>query len=112
MCFYTDFMFTQSEENYLKAIFHLEQEGEAGVATSNLSEQLQAKAASVTEMIKKLADKNLVDYQKYYGVRLTENGRKQALNIVRKHRLWELFLAEHLGFKWMKYTRLQNSWSI
>ena len=98
--FYIDFMFTQSEENYLKAIFHLQQEGEDGVTTSKLSEQLQAKAASVTEMVKKLAEKKLVDYQKYYGVRLTESGRKQALNIVRKHRLWELFLVEHLDFNW------------
>ena len=98
--FFIKEMFTQSEENYLKAIFHLQQDGETGVSTSHLSEQLQAKAASVTEMVKKLADKNLVDYQKYYGVKLTDTGRKQALNIVRKHRLWELFLVEQMGFNW------------
>ena len=93
-------MFTQSEENYLKAIFHLQQDETTGVSTSNLSEKLQTKAASVTEMIKKLAEKKLVNYQKYYGARLTDLGKKQALNIIRKHRLWELFLVEHLDFNW------------
>lgn len=93
-------MFTQSEENYLKAIFHLQQEMNDGVSTSSLSEILDTKAASVTEMVKKLADKNLVDYKKYYGVQLTELGKKQALAVVRKHRLWESFLVERLNFKW------------
>lgn len=93
-------MFTQSEENYLKAIFHLQQDVEGGVSTSAISENLQTKAASVTEMLKKLSDKKLVDYQKYYGVQLTETGMKQALLIVRKHRLWEYFLVERLNFNW------------
>ncbi len=70
-------MFTQSEENYLKAVFHLQQETDNGVSTSSLSEHLNTKAASVTEMLKKLADKKLVDYQKYYGVQLTETGKEQ-----------------------------------
>ncbi len=93
-------MFTQSEENYLKAIFHLQQEVEGGISTSSLSEKLETKAASVTEMIKRLADKKLVDYQKYYGVQLTDTGRKHALLIIRKHRLWEYFLVERLNFNW------------
>jgi len=93
-------MFTQSEENYLKAIFHLQQETEGGISTSSLSEKLATKAASVTEMIKRLADKNLVDYQKYYGVQLTDTGRNHALLIVRKHRLWEYFLVKRLNFNW------------
>ena len=93
-------MFTQSEENYLKAVFHLQQETDNGVSTSSLSEHLNTKAASVTEMLKKLADKKLVDYQKYYGVQLTETGKEQALLIVRKHRLWEYFLVERLNFEW------------
>ncbi len=93
-------MFTQSEENYLKTIFHLEQEAEGGVQTSSISEILETKAASVTEMIKRLANKKLVDYQKYYGVQLTEAGKKQALQIIRKHRLWECFLVERLNFNW------------
>ncbi len=93
-------MFTSSEENYLKAIFHLQEEVDGGISTSSLSEQLNTKAASVTEMIKRLADKELVDYQKYYGVQLTDTGRKHALLIVRKHRLWEYFLVERLNFNW------------
>ncbi len=93
-------MFTQSEENYLKAIFQLQEEIEGGISTSSLSEKLETKAASVTEMLKRLSDKELVDYQKYYGVQLTESGRKQALLIVRKHRLWEYFLVERLNFNW------------
>jgi len=93
-------MFTQSEENYLKAIFHIQQKMTDGVSTSSLSELLNTKAASVTEMVKKLANKDLVDYRKYYGVQLTELGKKQALAVVRKHRLWESFLVERLNFKW------------
>jgi DtxR family Mn-dependent transcriptional regulator len=93
-------MFTPSEENYLKAIFHLQEEVDGGISTSSLSEQLHTKAASVTEMIKRLAEKELVDYQKYYGVQLTDAGRKHALLIVRKHRLWEYFLVERLNFNW------------
>lgn len=93
-------MFTQSEENYLKAIFHLQEEVDGGISTSSLAEQLNTKAASVTEMIKRLADKELVDYQKYYGVQLTNKGRKHALLIIRKHRLWEYFLVERLNFNW------------
>ena len=97
---YIKIMFTQSEENYLKAIFQLQEETEGGISTSSLSEKLETKAASVTEMLKRLSDKELVDYQKYYGVQLTKTGRKQALLIVRKHRLWEYFLVERLNFNW------------
>lgn len=97
---YIKIMFTQSEENYLKAIFQLQEETEGGISTSSLSEKLATKAASVTEMLKRLSDKELVNYQKYYGVQLTKTGRKQALLIVRKHRLWEYFLVERLNFNW------------
>lgn len=93
-------MFSQSEENYLKGIFRLQQETDGGIATSSLSEHLRTKAASVTEMVKKLAEKNLVQHQKYYGVQLTESGRKHALAVVRKHRLWESFLVDRLNFNW------------
>ena len=93
-------MFTPSEENYLKAIFHLQQDVDAGVSTSRIAEVLKTKSASVTEMVKKLSEKKLVDYQKYYGVHLTESGKTHALNIVRKHRLWECFLVERLNFNW------------
>ena len=93
-------MFTQSEENYLKTIFSLQQEKEGSVSTSGIAKRLQTKAASVTEMVKRLAEKNLLNYQKYYGVELTKMGMKHALLIVRKHRLWETFLVKHLNFNW------------
>lgn len=93
-------MFSQAEQNYLKAIFSLQQKEEGGVSTSRLAEALRIKAASVTEMVKKLDEKQLLDYQKYYGVELTAAGRKQALFIVRQHRLWETFLVDKLNFDW------------
>ena len=89
-----------SEENYLKAIYKLtEQEGEA-VSTNAIAEKMNTKAASVSEMLKKLSDKKLINYRKYQGVTLTPQGKKVAVTIIRKHRLWEVFLLEKLGFKW------------
>src|ERR1043165_876273 len=89
-----------TEENYLKAIYKLiEQQGEA-VSTNSIAERMSTKAASVTDMLRKLADKKLINYQKYQGVTLTAKGEKVALNIIRKHRLWEMFLLEKLDFKW------------
>ncbi|TJY34689.1 metal-dependent transcriptional regulator [Pontimicrobium aquaticum] len=93
-------MTTLSEENYLKAIYHLgKQDGEA-VSTNAIAEQIDAKASSVTDMIKKLADKELANYIKYQGVSLTEEGRLTAKAVIRKHRLWETFLVEKLNFSW------------
>jgi len=89
-----------TEENYLKIIYHLSENNDNAVQTNAIAEKMQTKAASVTDMIKKLADKRLVDYKKYQGVKLTENGRLTAINVVRKHRLWEVFLVEKLNFKW------------
>ncbi len=88
-----------TEENYLKIIFHLSQDSHP-VQTNAIAEKIQTKAASVTDMLKKLADKHLVDYVKYQGVTLTEKGKLTAINIVRKHRLWEVFLVDKLNFKW------------
>lgn len=93
-------MFTLSEENYLKAIYHLELELDKGVSTNSIAKKLETKASSVTDMIKKLSEKEVVVYKKYQGVKLTEFGRKTAANIVRKHRLWEVFLVEKLNFSW------------
>ncbi len=88
-----------TEENYLKAIWSLS--AEAGeVTTSHLSLQLKNKAASVTEMLKRLAQKKLIHYEKYKGVRLSSKGQKIAVGIVRKHRLWEVFLMQELKFNW------------
>ncbi|NTE01425.1 metal-dependent transcriptional regulator [Agrobacterium tumefaciens] len=88
-----------TEENYLKIIYHLA-EKTGNVQTNAIAEQMQTKPASVTDMIKKLAEKGFVDYIKYQGVTLTDKGRNAAIEIVRKHRLWEVFLVDKLNFKW------------
>ena len=93
-------MFTLSEENYLKTIYHLGLNSEIGVSTNEIAKKMQTKASSVTDMIKKLSDKDLVVYKKYKGVKITDFGRNTAANIVRKHRLWEVFLVEKLNFSW------------
>jgi DtxR family Mn-dependent transcriptional regulator len=89
-----------TEENYLKAIYHLSSGNNSVVSTNQIAEITNTKAASVTDMLKKLAEKKLINYIKYQGVTLTEAGKNAAVNIVRKHRLWEVFLVEKLGFKW------------
>jgi DtxR family Mn-dependent transcriptional regulator len=88
-----------SEENYIKAIFHLQNE-DGNVTTNELAGRLQSKPASITDMMKKLKTRKLVHYQPYQGFRLTVEGRKIALGIIRRHRLWEFFLAEKLKFNW------------
>jgi len=93
-------MLTQSEENHLKEIYHLSIESNKPVSTNAIADQLNTKAASVTDMIQKLANKGLASYYKYKGVRLTQTGDKEALNVVRKHRLWEVFLVKELNFNW------------
>jgi len=91
--------FSTSEENYLKTIFHLQTKDD-NVTTNELAEKLQAKPASITDMMKKLKTRKLVNYQPYRGFRLTAEGKKVALSIIRRHRLWEYFLAEKLNFNW------------
>jgi DtxR family Mn-dependent transcriptional regulator len=91
---------TFSEENYLKTIYHLTNASNSEVSTNAIAEMMETKASSVTDMLKKLAEKNLVNYKKYQGVSLTENGSLKAKMIVRKHRLWEVFLFEKLDFSW------------
>lgn len=91
--------FTVAEENYIKAIYHLQQT-DGNVTTNELAAELNTKAASVTDMLKKLKAKKLLNYEKYQGFRLSADGKKIALNIVRKHRLWEYFLVEKLHFGW------------
>ena len=93
-------MASRSEENYLKAIYQLGQDGQSAVSTSSIADRMQTKASSVTDMLKKLADKKWVDYTPYQGVSLTDTGRLMAAGIVRKHRLWEVFLVEKLAFSW------------
>lgn len=91
---------THSEENYIKGIYHLSEAGTGSVSTTTLATHMETKPSSVTDMIKRLAGKELVNYKKYQGVRLTEQGQLKALQIIRKHRLWETFLVEKLDFNW------------
>ena len=90
--------YSTSEENYIKAIYRLQQD--EMVTTNELAAALQTRAASVTDMMKKLKAKKLLHYQPYQGFRLTPEGNRVALGIVRRHRLWEFFLAEKLKFTW------------
>ncbi len=92
-----DLSFT--EENYLKALYHLSDDMES-VNTNAIAEHMRTSPASVNDMIKKLANKNLIDYRKYKGATLLPVGKQSALQVIRKHRLWEVFLVEKLGFKW------------
>ena len=91
---------TISEENYIKVIYHLSHVSPKGVNTNAIAGMLETKASSVTDMLKKLSDKELVAYQKYQGVSLTNKGFHAAKMIVRKHRLWEVFLVDKLNFGW------------
>ena len=97
---YFKIMFSLSEENYLKSIFHLQTISGKGISTSAIAKKLDTKPSSVTDMIKKLADKQVLVYKKYQGVTLTNLGMKAATSIIRKHRLWEVFLVEKLNFSW------------
>ena len=93
-------MQTVSEENYLKAIWKLVENSGVAVSTNEIAASVQTSPASVTDMLKKLADKKLISYQRYRGVTLSAKGRSVAIEVVRKHRLWEVFLVQQLGFKW------------
>jgi len=93
-------LMTLSEEDYIKAIYHLGKGEAAPVSTNAIAEKMDTKPSSVSDMLRKLAVKGLVDYKRYRGVTLTKIGVKTGLNLVRKHRLWEVFLVEKLGFTW------------
>ncbi|MEP7237237.1 MAG: metal-dependent transcriptional regulator [Ferruginibacter sp.] len=93
--------YTTSEENYIKRIYHLQQDTGL-VNTNSLAAEMQTRPASVTDMLKKLKGKKLLQYEKYKGFKLNEAGKKAALDVVRKHRLWEYFLVVHLKFDWDK----------
>ncbi len=88
-----------AEENYIKSIYHLQQ-AESIVSTNEVAARLNTKAASVTDMLKRLNNKHVINYEKYKGVSLSVEGEKIAIDIIRKHRLWEYFLVEKLQFKW------------
>ena len=92
-------MNSQSEEDYLKAVYHLQKESKS-VSTNAIASYLDMKPSSVSDMLKKLAEKKYINYLKYKGTSLTNKGKKIALKIIRKHRLWETFLVDKLGFGW------------
>jgi DtxR family transcriptional regulator, Mn-dependent transcriptional regulator len=94
-------MSTISTEDYIKAVYKLEEDGEKAT-TSALAAQLDVADASISDMIKKLSDKGLLHYERYQGVQLTQKGRKMALSILRRHRLWEMYLVRFLGYSWDK----------
>lgn len=97
----SNFIFmTLSEEDYIKTIYHLGKGENTIVSTNAIAEQMDTKPSSVTDMVKKLSEKGVANHKKYKGVSLTEHGQKIALSIVRKHRLWEVFLVEKLDFSW------------
>jgi len=93
-------MYSKTEEDYLKAIYHLTGQEDDKVSTSMLAEHLSNRPASVTDMLRKLSDKELIHYKKSRGVTLTDLGKEIALQVVRKHRIWEVFLVEKLKFGW------------
>lgn len=89
-----------TEENYIKAIFKLSENSPQSISTNAISSEINTKAASVTDMLQKLAEKKLLSYKKYKGVKLTSKGMDVAVSLVRRHRLWEVFLVEKLNFNW------------
>jgi DtxR family transcriptional regulator, Mn-dependent transcriptional regulator len=92
---------SNTEENYLKALFNMAIETEnKEVGTNQLALKLNLKPATVNDMLKKLREKKLVSYEKYGKIKLTNSGKKHAIEIIRKHRLWETFLYEKLNFAW------------
>jgi DtxR family Mn-dependent transcriptional regulator len=93
-------MLSYTEENYLKAIYRLSEGGSKAVSTNEIAEIMSTKAASVTDMVKKLSGKELISYEPYYGAKITRLGKTEALMVIRKHRLWETFLVNKLHFNW------------
>ena len=91
---------SHTEENYLKAIFSITEKGQQTASTNAISHQMKTSAASVTDMVKRLAKKELVIHERHKGVKLTLKGNQVATKLVRKHRLWEVFLVEKLNFLW------------
>jgi len=93
-------MLSFAEENYLKSIYHLSEAGKKGVSTNTIAQSMRTRPASVSDMIRKLDRKGVISYVKYQGVKITGQGKKEALRVIRKHRLWEVFLVQHLKFNW------------
>ena len=93
-------MRSTAEENYLKALYHAQGETQDYISNGEIARRMCARRSSVTEMLKRLHEKSLVCYEKYKGARLSPEGRREALKTIRRHRLWEVFLVEKLGYAW------------
>ncbi|MDX1666328.1 MAG: metal-dependent transcriptional regulator [Saprospiraceae bacterium] len=91
---------SHTEENYLKAIFKISEKSDMPASTNAISSEIKTSAASVTDMVKRLSEKDLIHYEKYKGVTLTDEGHRIATHLIRKHRLWEVFLVKELDFTW------------
>lgn len=92
---------TYTEENYLKSIYGIQSTNKSGeVSVNEIAEKMQTKPATVTDMLRKLSDKQLIHYEKYKKIHLSDTGTQEALSILRKHRLWETFLYKKLKFSW------------
>ena len=91
---------SQTEENYLKAIYKISSPERKPASTNAISRAMETSAASVTDMIKRLSDKGLINYEKYKGVTLTVDGYRIATTLIRNHRIWEVFLFDKLNFTW------------
>jgi DtxR family Mn-dependent transcriptional regulator len=102
---------TTAEENYLKAIYHLSEEGKKSVSTNDIAAAIQTKPASVSDMLRKLGEKEVIQYRKYYGLQITELGKRLALQTIRKHRLWEVFLVDKLHFAWDEVHEVESNWN-
>ncbi|MBX2924595.1 MAG: metal-dependent transcriptional regulator [Chitinophagaceae bacterium] len=92
-------MISLTEENYLKALYRLSQQNKE-ITVKDIADSLNIKMPTVNSMVKKLDEKKFIRYEKYKAIELTEKGRKQALHILRKHRLTELFLSQVMGLGW------------
>lgn len=95
------FALTYTEENYLKAIYSIQHNNISGeVSVNEIADKMQTRPATVTDMLRKLSEKELIHYEKYKKIQLSDSGSKAALSILRKHRLWESFLHNKLNFSW------------
>ena len=95
-------MISQAEENYLKAIFKLSEKTEGSISTNAIAGEMKTAAASVTDMVKRLSRNGFIIYERYRGVKLSPKGDTIARNLIRKHRIWEVFLFDKLNFTWVE----------
>jgi DtxR family Mn-dependent transcriptional regulator len=91
---------TISKEDYIKAIYQLESDPDKSVSTTDVANKLEVSKAATSEMVQRLSEQGFLNYEKYRGMSLTDEGKKTALHVIRRHRIWELFLMDVLGLSW------------